>query len=153
MADTVGDELELATQGKAQFFGISLKDRAAVLPGGFAADAAYWIDPKSGAFVTSTYTVPTFQSGPRISTEPSQKYWDREWKTRRELSCARLRIAKVRRFDAGFYEVIRLHPFANEYEFAFAKELMVYENVGRGPATDLLSISLSATIFSATRSA
>ena len=35
-------------------------------------------------------------------------------------------------------------PFANEYEFEFAKELMVYENVGLGPATDLLSISLSA---------
>ena len=34
-------------------------------------------------------------------------------------------------------------PFANEYEFEFAKELMLYENVGRGPATDLLSISLS----------
>ena len=33
--------------------------------------------------------------------------------------------------------------FANEYEFEFAKELMQYENVGRGPATDLLSISLS----------
>ena len=35
-------------------------------------------------------------------------------------------------------------PFANEYEFEFAKQLLVYENVGRGPATDLLSISLSA---------
>ena len=25
-------------------FAVSLKDRAAVLPGGFAADAAYWIE-------------------------------------------------------------------------------------------------------------
>ena len=46
LADTLGDELKLATQGKSRVFGVSLKDRAAVLPGGFAADAAYWIDPQ-----------------------------------------------------------------------------------------------------------
>src|SRR5271165_1265284 len=33
LADTLGDELKLATQGKARVFSISLKDRAAVLPG------------------------------------------------------------------------------------------------------------------------
>ncbi len=51
----LGDELKLATQGKSRVFGVSLKDRAAVLPAGFAADGAYWIDPKSGAWITSTY--------------------------------------------------------------------------------------------------
>src|SRR5258708_19290808 len=55
LADTVGDELKLATQGKSRVFGISLKDRAAVLPAGYAGDAAYWIEPKSGLWVTSTY--------------------------------------------------------------------------------------------------
>src|ERR1700726_1195684 len=55
MADPLGDELKLATQGKSRVFGISLKDRAAVLPAGFAGDAAYWIDPRGGAWVTSTY--------------------------------------------------------------------------------------------------
>src|SRR5580658_8951531 len=34
MADTLGDELKLATQGKSRVFGVSLKDRAAVLPAG-----------------------------------------------------------------------------------------------------------------------
>src|SRR3954470_5204277 len=49
LADTLGDELKLATQGKARVFGVSFKDRSAILPAGFAADAAYWIDPKSGS--------------------------------------------------------------------------------------------------------
>src|ERR1700728_5314341 len=40
LADTLGDELQLATQGKSRVFGFSLKDRAAVLPGGFSANAA-----------------------------------------------------------------------------------------------------------------
>jgi len=55
LADTLGDELRLATQGKSRVFGISLKDRSAILPAGFAANGAYWIEPSSGAFVTSTF--------------------------------------------------------------------------------------------------
>src|SRR5438105_5725255 len=54
-ADTLGDELKLATQGKARVFGIALKDRAAILPNGFSADAAFWIDHNTGAWITSTY--------------------------------------------------------------------------------------------------
>ena len=53
LADTLGDELKLATQGKARVFGIALKDRAAILPAGFSADGVYWIDHKSGAWITS----------------------------------------------------------------------------------------------------
>ncbi len=146
LADTLGDELKLATQGKSRVFGVSLKDRAAILPAGFAADAAYWIDPKSGAFITSTYyrnDLPKWAQD--FNTTRPAKYWDREWK---DSQGAVLRSTAHRKgkdgADAGFYEVVGATAFANEYEFEFAKELMVYENVGRGPATDLLTISLSA---------
>jgi predicted AlkP superfamily pyrophosphatase or phosphodiesterase len=145
LADTLGDELKLATQGKSRVFGVSLKDRAAVLPAGFAGDAAYWIDSKSGAWITSTYyrnDLPKWVQDFN-STRP-QKYWDREWK---DAQGAVLRSTAHRKSkdgsDAGFYEVVGSTTFGNEYEFEFAKELMVYENMGRGPATDLLSISLS----------
>src|SRR5580658_9643066 len=49
LADTFGDELKLATHGTPRVFCVSLKDRASVLPAGFAGNAAYWIDPKTGA--------------------------------------------------------------------------------------------------------
>ena len=145
LADTLGDELKLATQGKARVFGISLKDRAAVLPAGFAGDAAYWIEPASGAWVTSTYyrdDLPQWVQDFN-STRPA-KYWNREWK---DAQGTVLRSTAHRQSkdgsEAGFYDVVGPTAFANEYEFEFAKELMQYENVGRGPATDLLSISLS----------
>jgi hypothetical protein len=145
LADTLGDELKLATQGKARVFGISLKDRAAILPAGFAGDAAYWIDPKSGAWITSTYyrkDLPRWVQDFNTSRPP--KYWDREWKDSQGAVLA----STVHRKDkdgseAGFYEVVAPTTFGNEYEFEFAKELVVYENIGRGPATDLLAISLS----------
>jgi predicted AlkP superfamily pyrophosphatase or phosphodiesterase len=145
LADTLGDELKLATQGKSRVFGVSLKDRAAVLPAGFAGDAAYWIAPNSGAWVTSTYyrnELPRWVQDFN-STRPA-KYWDRDWK---DAQGALLRSTAPRKgkdgSDASFYEVIGSTTLGNEYEFDFAKELVVYENVGRGPATDLLSISLS----------
>src|SRR5271157_806906 len=145
LADTLGDELKLATQGKSRVFALSLKDRAAVLPGGFAADAAYWIEPKTGAWITSTYyrnELPRWVQDFN-STRPA-KYWDRDWKGAQGTLLRSTAHRKGKNGDdAGFYEVIGPTSFGNEYEFEFARELMVYENVGRGPATDLLAISLS----------
>ncbi len=145
LADTLGDELKLATQGKSRVFGVSLKDRAAVLPAGFAGDAAYWIDAKSGAWVTSTYyrdDLPKWVQD--FNSSRPAKYWDRDWKDAQGVV---LRSTAHRKGkdgeEAGFYEVIGSTTFGNEYEFEFAKELMVYEKLGQGPATDLLSISLS----------
>ena len=146
MADTIGDELRLATQGNARVFGISLKDRAAILPAGFAANGAYWIEPKSGSWITSTYyrdDLPKWVQDFN-STRPA-KYWDREWKDSQGTVLASTAHRKAKDgSEAGFYEVVGSTAFANEYELEFARELMVYENVGRGPATDFLSISLSA---------
>jgi predicted AlkP superfamily pyrophosphatase or phosphodiesterase len=147
MASTLGDELKLATDGKSRVFGVALKDRAAVLPAGHAGDAAYWIDHDSGAWVTSTYyrsDLPKWAADFNSSNRTS-KYWDREW---RDPSGNTLRTTAHRKSkngsDAGFYEVVGSTPFANEYEFEFAKELVLYEQLGTGTNTDLLTISLSA---------
>lgn len=55
LVSTLGDELKLATQGRAKVIGISVKDRAAILPAGRRADAAYWFSSQTGNFVTSSY--------------------------------------------------------------------------------------------------
>jgi len=147
LSDTVGDELKLATSGKARVFAISLKDRAAALPAGFSGDGAYWIDPKSGDWITSTYYRPdlpewvrNFNGGHR-----TDKYWNREWKDGdgNTLGSTAPRGAKDGT-PAGFYEVVGSTPFANDYQMEFAKELVLYEKLGAGSATDLLVISLSA---------
>src|ERR1700722_4447651 len=145
LADTLGDELKLATQGKARVFGVSLKDRAAVLPAGFAGDGAYWIEPKSGAWITSTYyrdQVPKWVQD--FNSTRASKYWDRGGKDAQGtvLRSTAHRTGKDGS-EAGFYEVIGSTGFGNEYEFEFAKELIVYENIGHGPPTALLSVSLS----------
>jgi len=145
LADTLGDELKLATQGNSRVFALSLKDRAAILPGGYAANGAYWIDGQTGAWITSTYYRPDLPKWVQdFNSSRPAKFWDREWKDSQGAVLASTAHRKqTNGSDAGFYEVIGSTGFGNEYELDFAKELVVYENVGRGPATDLLAISLS----------
>jgi hypothetical protein len=129
-ASTVGDELRLATLGQARVFGISLKDRAAILPAGYAANGAYWIDHASGAFITSSYYMDTlpdwvtaFNTGDR-ATQAAQE--------------ADVPGTK------NFYEAVGSTPAANAYELDFARALITGEQLGTHPATDLLTLSLSA---------
>jgi predicted AlkP superfamily pyrophosphatase or phosphodiesterase len=149
MSDTLGDELKLATGGRARVFAISLKDRAAILPAGFSGDAAYWIDGKSGDWITSTYYRPDLPEWVRNfnGSHRAEKFWNREWKDKDNdgnvLGSTAPRTGKDGS-PAGFYEVVGATPFANDYQFEFAKELVLYEKLGAGPATDLLIISLSA---------
>ncbi|MGD0599772.1 MAG: alkaline phosphatase family protein [Terriglobales bacterium] len=149
MSDTLGDELKLATGGKARVFAISLKDRAAVLPAGFSGDAAYWIDPKSGDWITSTYYRPDLPEWVRNfnGSHRAEKFWNREWRDKdgdgNTLGSTVRRNGKDGT-PASFYEVVGSTPFANDYQLEFAKELVLYEKLGAGSATDLLVISLSA---------
>jgi len=129
-ASTVGDSLRLATVGQAKVFGISLKDRAAILPAGYSANGAYWIEPASGAFITSSYYMDTlpdwvtaFNSGDR-ATQAEQEAGDPG--TRQ------------------FYEAVGSTPAGNSYELDFARALITGEQLGSHPVTDMLVLSLSA---------
>jgi arylsulfatase A-like enzyme len=130
-ASTVGDSLRLATQGQAKVFGISLKDRAAILPAGYSANGAYWIEPSSGAFVTSSYYmealpdwVTAFNSG------------DRAGQAEQEAGSPATR---------DFYEVVGSTPAGDAYELDFARALITNEQLGSHPVTDMLVVSLSPT--------
>ena len=52
---TITDELLLATNFKSKVIGVSLKDRASILPAGHNPTGAYWFDDTTGDFVTSSY--------------------------------------------------------------------------------------------------
>jgi predicted AlkP superfamily pyrophosphatase or phosphodiesterase len=129
-ASTLGDELRLATQGKAKVFGVSLKDRAAILPPGHAANGAFWIDPVSGQFTTSTFYMEHLP----------------EWATQFNSS-GRIVEAEREANAVGtkqFFDAVGRTPAANSYEFDFAKALIKGENLGQRGVTDLITISLSA---------
>ncbi|HEX4310456.1 MAG TPA: alkaline phosphatase family protein [Acidobacteriaceae bacterium] len=130
LASTVGDELRLATQGQSKVFGVSLKDRAAILPSGAAANGAFWIDPTSGTFVTSTFYMSqlpdwatAFNSGDSIAQAEQEA-----------------EVSNV----SNFYNQVGQTPAANSYELNFAEALIQGEELGQHDVTDLVTISLSA---------
>jgi hypothetical protein len=129
-ASTIGDSLRLATLGQARVFGVSLKDRAAILPAGYSANGAYWIDPASGSFITSSYYM---DSLPDWAT--AFNTGDRATQAEEEAGAPGTK---------KFYEVVGATPAANAYELDFARALITGEQLGNHPVTDLLVISLSA---------
>jgi arylsulfatase A-like enzyme len=129
-ASTVGDALRLATQGQAKVFGISLKDRAAILPAGYSANGAYWIEPSSGAFVTSSYYMEALPD------------WVTAFNTGDRAGQAEQEAGNPSTRD--FYESVGSTPAGNAYELDFARSLITNEQLGTHPVTDMLTLSLSA---------
>jgi predicted AlkP superfamily pyrophosphatase or phosphodiesterase len=130
LATTFGDEIRIATGGASKVYGISLKDRAAILPAGQSANAAYWIDNATGRFVTSTYYMPqlpawvtAFNKGPRIPQAIKEAGLDD---------------------TTQFYALVGRTPAANSYELDFARALIENEHLGEHKTTDVLTVSLSA---------
>ncbi len=129
-ATTVGDELRLATNGRSRVYGVSLKDRAAILPAGQSANGAFWIDTVSGHFTTSTYYMehlPEWATAFNAGGRPEQ--------AAKEADAAG---------TTQFFDLVGRTPAANSYELDFAKALISGEKLGQNGVTDLLVVSLSA---------
>ena len=131
LASTIGDEVRLATKGESRLFGISLKDRAAILTAGHTANGAFWIDPQSGAFVTSTYYMPSLP----------------DWATtfNQGDNASQARTAAGVSATAPFFSAVGPTDAAIQYELNFAQALIQGENLGAGNVTDVLTISISST--------
>ena len=132
LASTVGDELRLDTVGASQVYGVSLKDRASILPAGATANGAFWIDPVSGRFITSTFYMQalpewaeSFDDGPRIAQAITE--------------------ANAPADTKDFYGTVGGTPAAVSYELDFAKALITGAGLGRHATTDLLTLSISST--------
>jgi predicted AlkP superfamily pyrophosphatase or phosphodiesterase len=138
LVDTLGDELKIASGGKSKVFGISLKDRAAILPAGHSANGAFWFDVKSGNFVSSTYY---FQDLPGWvaqfnASRPADQYAGMKWLSR-----------TITTDKTKLYSAIDSSPFGNDIVEALAERALESEHLGQQDATDLLSVSFSANDY------
>ncbi len=156
LGSTLGDELRLASGFQSKVVSISLKDRGAILPGGHTANAAYWYQPRTGRFISSTYYMTAL---PQWVSEfndgaPSKEYCGKAWsalpitpgaveKTLGEIKVASSEACPNSRFLAWLNGT----PFISELELKFAREAVRNEKLGQGTATDLLTVSLSANDF------
>jgi hypothetical protein len=130
LASTLGDEVVLGSGGESKLFGISLKDRAAILTSGHASQGAFWLDHASGHFVSSTYW------GPKLP----------DWAVAFNGSGRTEKAAAEAKSRPGhFYDDAGASPASVSYLLDFAEALIAGEKLGQHETTDVLTISISST--------
>lgn len=169
---TVGDELKLASGGRAKVVGVSLKDRSAILPSGKHPNGAYWFDVNTGNLVSSTYyfnDLPEWVKKFNRDLRPD-RFFGKQWKKFLPEAAYQRSTADDmpyekfpadNKFPAGnkfphtitggeevpgklFYTQFQYTPFANDYLVDFAKAAIENEHLGADDVTDLLTVSFSS---------
>ena len=146
LVSTVPDELKISGKG-GKSFGISIKDRSAILPAGHMADGAFWFDAQSGNFVSSTYYGPSLPEWvSKFNAErAADKYVDMPWTSLSNPSKVFPREAKTT--TSYKYTELDSTPFANDLVESLAERAIEAEKLGQGAKTDFLAVSFSANDY------
>lgn len=166
LTTTITDELRFASNKRSKVVGIALKDRGAALPAGHLGDA-YWFDPHTGEFMTSTYYtdklpqwVVDFNNKKRV-----EKYLSGTWETLFPLETYKQSIADNNDFENPFsgtvtptfpynlsalmeenggLGLISSTPSGNTFTLDMAYAALEGEQLGKRGETDFLAISFSS---------
>ncbi|HET9430770.1 MAG TPA: alkaline phosphatase PafA [Chitinophagaceae bacterium] len=162
LVTTIGDELKLATNFRSKVIGISLKDRGGILPAGHSADAAYWYDNTTGAWITSTYYMNELPSWVMEfnSRKLVDKYYTQGWNLLYPAATYRQSTVDEKSYESkpfgkSFpydmknlvgknYSSVSASPFGNSLTTEFAKVAITNEKLGMDSITDLLAVSYSS---------
>ena len=152
---------------KSKSFGVSVKDRGAILPAGKNANGAFWLD-KSNNFVSSTFYGKELPKWLTVFNEKqlATKYTENTWKLslpaeKYTASDEDLRKCEAKPFGQNSVfpynlkkaaakngaGVIKYTPYGNTLLTDVALELMKNEKLGKDENTDFFSISYSSTDY------
>ena len=167
LAETLGDVIKCNRTGKERVFGLSLKDRSAILPAGQHPDGCYWFE--DGLFVSSTY----YNGGllhPWVANYNKEKSCDRWYGQTWDLLKPTLNYAHYsgpddqkgegmgfrqgvmfphplgnrEKLDATYYKALANSPFGNQILLDLARRAIIEEKLGQREEPDLLIISFSS---------
>lgn len=166
---TIGDEMKIASNGRAKVVGVALKNRASILPAGHNPNGAFWFDDQTGCFITSSYYMdhlPKWVEAFNDKRLPEQ-YLSQKWNTLypkntytesttdeneyengiREGVKATLPLNLPELYKKYGYGIIRNTPFGNSLTLDMAKAAIDGEQLGADDETDLLAVSCSSTDY------
>lgn len=168
LSTTVTDELRLATNFKSKVIGVSLKDRASILPAGHMPTGAYWFDDVSGKFITSTYymnELPAWVNAFNNLNEPEKlvaKGWntiypidtytqstadDVAWEGKFPSETTTSFPHAVDKYYTAKHSIFRQTPFGNTLTLDFAKAAIEANKLGSNGVTDFLTINCASTDY------
>ena len=168
LGDALGDWLQAQVPG-SRVFSLSGKDRAAILMAGRKPTSVYWFEGAYG-FTTSTHysaTLPPWLQA--FDVDLQARFRQEVWMWRpfhvagSEGRTATFTFPDGSTFisghlprvvqglgmpvDPGFTSRLRASPLFDQITFEGAKAMIEGEGIGQGKATDLLTLSLSATDY------
>ncbi|WP_188654628.1 alkaline phosphatase PafA [Yeosuana aromativorans] len=167
---TFGDENRLFTQMRGKTIGISIKDRASILPAGHTANAAYWFQGKNeGNWISSTFYMTQL---PKWVIDFNKKHivdsYLKEWNTLYDISTYTESGSDLNTFEGGFkgketatfpydlqtlksqnggYDILKSTPYGNSLTTDFTIEALQGEDLGTDDITDVLTVSYSCTDY------
>lgn len=166
---TIGDEMKIASNGRAKVVGVALKDRASILPAGHNPDGTFWFDDKSGNFITSTYYMNQLPKWVEAFNDKKlpEHYLSEKWNTLYPKDTYTESTSDENEYENGIkkgvkatlplnlpelykkygYNIIRNTPFGNSLTFDMAKAAIDGEQLGADDETDLLAVSCSSTDY------
>ncbi|MGN6402281.1 MAG: alkaline phosphatase PafA [Flavisolibacter sp.] len=168
LTSTITDELRLATNFQSKVVGVSLKDRASILPAGHLATAAFWLDDASGNFITSTYYMQQLPAWVNQFNEKKRigQLVEKGWNTLYPLNTYKQSDADAQPYEGLFYgekssvfphdiktayakskSSFRSTPFGNVLTAEFAKAALDAYDLGKGGTTDFLTINFASTDY------
>jgi len=150
LSSTLGDELKMSGQ-ESRLIGVSIKDRAAILPAGHMADGAYWFDNKSGHWVSSTYYrdalpdwVQKINDAKPASHAENGVWYPLGAKPETSKAFCRMGAAEGATPKCPSLEA---SPWGNEMIEEFAEHALIAEKLGHHTGTDILSVSFSSNDY------
>ena len=157
LCNTVADELRLATNFRSKAIGVALKDRAAILTTGSAANAAYWFDNRSLRFITSSFYMDELPQWVQDfnARQLGQQYMDSLTPGTREARWPLLYPAESyvqsapdgQAWEDHMDRSLQMTPWGQTITFDMACAAIEGEQLGSNPAgvPDFLVVSISTT--------
>ncbi|WP_079667955.1 alkaline phosphatase PafA [Soonwooa buanensis] len=166
---TITDQLGIATNFQSKVVGVSLKDRASILPAGHNPTGAFWFDETTGNFITSTYYMQDLPSwvkdfnSKNYASELVSKGWntllpinqysestrdDVPWESL--LGSATKPVFPYNNLATDYEKkkgVLRTTPFGNTYTLKFAEATVDGYQLGADDITDFLAINIASTDY------
>ena len=168
LVSSVTDELMLANNFKSKVVGVSLKDRAAILPTGHTATGAFWLEDSTGHMITSNYymnKLPAWVDSFNHK-EAVREYMKKPWTTLYNKNSYGESDTDDQAYEGKFkgdsttafphnldssYKVskasFRTTPFGNTLTLDFAKAAVDGYQLGKGEVTDFLTINCASTDY------
>ncbi len=168
LVSTITDELMMSDHFRSKVVGVSLKDRAAILPAGHAATAAFWLDDSTGHFITSNYYMTHLPAWADSfnAKEPVNTYMHEKWNTLYPKKTYGQSDTDDQPYEGKFkgdsttafphnldssYKVakssFRYTPGGNTLTLDFARAALDGYQLGQGDYTDFLTINCASTDY------